>query len=221
MRISLPHLTLAGRVVGTMLLGAVLSVTGLVAYQLWPSARPTTLTLVPAQQMPESLPKKVDFQLLAQPEPVPKLSFVGDDGRAKTLDFHGRPILLNVWATWCVPCRAEMPALDRLQLKLGGPAFQVVALSVDHGGISVVQKFFGELGLKALGIYVDKSGRTTSDLKLVGIPATLLVDRDGREVGRKLGPAAWDSPEAIEEIQRHIGGASGTGTQQARERGEP
>lgn len=175
--------------------------------------------MVPAQQAPEWLPTRVDFQILAQPEPVPELSFVGGDGRSMTLaDFRGRTILLNVWATWCLPRRAEMPTLDRLQLKLGGPAFQVVALSVDRGGISAVQKFFREVGVSALDIYVDESPKTTSDLKLVGIPATFLIDREGREVGRKLGRAAWDTPEAIETIQRHIGG---TGTKQAREQGPP
>ena len=119
-------------------------------------------------------------------------------------DFRGRFVLLNVWATWCLPCRKEMPALDHLQAVLGGPGFEVVALSIDRGGSSVVQKFYQELGIKALGIYLDASDATTSDLKVPGIPTTLLVDREGRETGRKIGPATWDSSEAIETIRGYI-----------------
>ena len=107
------------------------------------------------------------------PQAVPDLSFVDGDGREMSLaDFHGRTILLNIWATWCVPCREEMPALDRLQAKLGGPGFEVVPLSIDRDGLPKVKGFYDELGLEAMGIYLDDTGKAgfvaTADLKRKG-----------------------------------------------------
>lgn len=113
-------------------------------------------------------------------------------------------ILLNIWATWCGPCREEMPTLDSLEAKLGGRDFAVVALSIDQGGISVVKEFYEELGLENLGIYVDDRMRAPAQLGVVGNPGTLLIDRQGREIGRKLGPAEWDSKEVLAEIRRHL-----------------
>lgn len=136
---------------------------------------------------------------------MPELQFIDGDGRGLSLaDFRGRVVLLNVWATWCVPCRQEMPTLDRLQAKLGSPNFQVVALSIDRAGVSVVKQFYQELGLTALVTYVDQSGKAAGSLGTVGIPTTLLVDRDGQEVARKVGPAEWDSPEVIALIRRQL-----------------
>ena len=145
------------------------------------------------------------FSFFDQPRPVPELHFVDGEEHAMSLaDFRGRAILLNIWATWCVPCRKEMPTLDRLQAELGGPDFQVVTLSIDHGGVPVVKQFYKELGLKALGIYVDQSGQAATALRTVGVPTTLLIDREGREVGRKLGPAEWDSPQVIAVIRERL-----------------
>ena len=130
------------------------------------------------------------FSALETPRELPELRFIDGQGREMTLEeFKGKTILLNIWATWCVPCREEMPALDRLQAKLGGPGFEVVPLSIDREGLPVVKAFYEELGLKALGIYVDQSGKANRQLGAVGIPTTLLVDREGRELGRTLGPA--------------------------------
>jgi thiol-disulfide isomerase/thioredoxin len=112
-------------------------------------------------------------------------------------------VLLNVWATWCPPCREEMPTLDRLQSTLGGPAFEVVALSIDEGGLPVVQAFFDQFRIKHLQPYLDTLG-DASGLSAGGIPLTLLIDRDGREIGRKLGPAAWDSPQIVQLIQGRL-----------------
>jgi len=137
--------------------------------------------------------------------PLHFVHFVDGKGRATTLvDFRGRAVLLNLWATWCVPCREEMPTLDRLQARLGGPDFEVVALSIDRKGLSVVAPFYRQLGLKALGIYIDESGEAASDLGSVGIPTTLLIDKAGREIARKLGPAEWDSPQMTALIRRYL-----------------
>lgn len=130
--------------------------------------------------------------------PVPDLAFEDGKGGSRTLgQFRGKTVLLNVWATWCVPCREEMPALDRLQRKLGGPGFEVVALSIDAGGVAAVKQFYEEIGVRSLPIYVDRSMRATAALGTVGLPTTLLINADGQEIGRHIGPAEWDSPEAV------------------------
>jgi thiol-disulfide isomerase/thioredoxin len=127
------------------------------------------------------------------------------EGRSLTLaDFRGRIVLLNLWATWCTPCREEMPTLDRLQARLGGTDFEVVALSIDHDGIAAVRKFYQEIGIKHLRIYNDPTTDATARLGVIGIPATLLIDREGREVGRALGPAEWDAPEVVETVRKHL-----------------
>lgn len=97
-----------------------------------------------------------------------------------------------------------MPALDRLQAKLGGADFEVVALSVDQQGPEAVRKFFEEIGIKQLERYIDPSAQTAFKLAAVGLPVTLLVDRRGREIGRHVGPAKWDAPEIVEDLQRRI-----------------
>jgi thiol-disulfide isomerase/thioredoxin len=131
-----------------------------------------------------------------QPVPVPAFGFIDAGGVPLSLDsFKGRTVLLNIWATWCAPCRKEMPSLDRLQAVMGGPDFQVAALSIDRGGPTSVRAFFGEVGLTRLGIYLDPPSVSTRVLNVAGIPTTLLIDGEGREIGRATGPAEWDSPE--------------------------
>jgi thiol-disulfide isomerase/thioredoxin len=140
-------------------------------------------------------------------KPLPQISIADASGKARSLaEFRGKLVLLNVWATWCAPCREEMPALDRLQAKLGGPRFEVVALSVDQQGAPIARKFFDEVGVKSLVLYVDPSAQAAFKLGTPGLPVTLLLDRDGREIGRRLGPAKWDSPEVIEALRRRIEG---------------
>ena len=160
---------------------------------------------IPAVQTLPPEPSEFPFDLLDPPRPLPELRFVDGEGRPLTLaDFRGKVILLNLWATWCIPCIAEMPTLDRLQAKLGGPDFQVIVLSIDIGGLAVVEKFYRALKLDSLGIYVDKSARARVALGVAGIPTTLLIDRQGREIGRLAGPAEWDSKEAIKAIRRYL-----------------
>ena len=141
--------------------------------------------------------------------PLPELRFVDGAGAPRSLsDFRGRVILLNLWATWCVPCRKEMPALDRLQAALGGQGFEVVALSIDQGGIAAVKRFYEELEVRNLRIYVDQSGDALGKLGSVGIPLTILVDRDGRELWRIVGPREWDAPETVRAITGHMAPAA-------------
>mgnify|MGYP003661775318 FL=1 len=98
-----------------------------------------------------------------------------------------------------------MPTLDRLQAHLGGDRFEVVALSIDRAGVSVVAEFFEEIGIEHLRTFIDDSGKAARDLKVFGLPATLLIGRDGRELGRLVGPAEWDTPEMIALLKTVIG----------------
>ena len=139
------------------------------------------------------------------PVAVPDIRFEGSDGKPRTLaDFRGKVVLLNVWATWCAPCRTEMPTLDRLQAKLGGPDFEVVALSMDRAGPGVVKKFFAEIGVEHLALNIDASAKAMFTLDARGLPMTLLIDRKGEEIGRLIGPAEWDAPDMVGFIRGRI-----------------
>jgi thiol-disulfide isomerase/thioredoxin len=137
--------------------------------------------------------------------PVPDVKFVDAAERSGALTaFKGRLVLLNVWATWCPPCREEMPSLDRLQSKFDPSKFIVLPLSIDRSGIPAVRKFYAELGLHSIGIYVDQAGSALFELGLRGIPATLLIDENGAEIGRKLGPAEWDGVGFVALLRDHL-----------------
>lgn len=149
------------------------------------------------------------FPLHKAPRDVPLVEFVDETGKPfKLSDWEGKIVLLNVWATWCPPCRKEMPTLDRLQAKLGGDHFAVVALSIDRSGVPVVRKFYEKIDIKNLKIYVDPTMKTQRQLKLFGLPGTLLLGPDGKELGRLLGPAEYDTPEMVSQFRDMIRTAS-------------
>jgi len=130
---------------------------------------------------------------------------VDGDGRDLTLaDFEGRVVLLNIWATWCPPCREEMPTLDALQARLGGSDFHVLPLSIDRAGLEPVRRFYRETGIRNLDLYIAENTRAMLALAVVGLPTTILIDRIGRERGRLAGPAEWNSPEAVAQISALI-----------------
>ncbi len=136
---------------------------------------------------------------------VPDLKFQDAEGKPLTLsDFRGKSVLVNIWATWCVPCREEMPALDRLQQKLAGPGFEVLALSIDTGGVKAIRPFFADVGIRSLAIYADPSMEATNKLRVVGVPTTVLVDPKGRERWRKVGPAQWDSDQMVQLLRAQL-----------------
>ncbi len=141
------------------------------------------------------------------PEALPDTAnFIDAAGKERTFkDWRGKVVLLNLWATWCIPCRKEMPGIERLQTALGSDKFEVVAVSIDRTGIEGAKKFLDGIKVSKLGVYADPSVRMTAALKAIGLPATLLIDREGREVGRLTGPAEWDSPEAKALIRAVIG----------------
>jgi thiol-disulfide isomerase/thioredoxin len=110
--------------------------------------------------------------------------------------WKGRVVLLNLWATWCAPCRKEMPDLANLQKQVGGDDFEVVALSIDRKGAEASAAFLKEVGVDNLALYTDVESKSLAALQALGLPATVLIDRKGQEAGRLLGPAKWDGPEA-------------------------
>lgn len=151
-----------------------------------------------------------EFQVADRPVEVPELAFVGAGGERLSLaDFRGRVVLLNLWATWCAPCVEEMPALDRLQAARGGRDFEVIALSLDRGGRDQVAPFLEKLGIRNLGVYLDPPGTAMGTLGPRGLPTSILIDREGREVGRLEGAAEWDSPDASSLIEHYLGGSRG------------
>ncbi|MBL26211.1 MAG: hypothetical protein CMM50_01485 [Rhodospirillaceae bacterium] len=145
-----------------------------------------------------SLKESIDFVPADEPPPVPALTFTDAEGTALSLaDFRGRVVLLNLWATWCAPCIEEMPALDALERELGSPGFAVIALSQDQGGMNAVAPFWEKAGLEHLAIYLDKTMTGGRAIQARGLPTTLLIDPEGRELGRIEGPAKWDQPVVV------------------------
>ena len=137
------------------------------------------------------------FVFRKTPESLPEVKFQDAAGRERALaDWRGKIVLLNLWATWCLPCRKEMPALDRLQREMGSDKFEVLALSVDRTGLAGARKFLDEAKVEKLALYADSTARMANTLRAAGLPATLLLDREGREIGRLLGPAEWDGEDA-------------------------
>jgi len=135
------------------------------------------------------------------PRRLPDLSFHDADGRTRTLaEWHGRVVLLNLWATWCVPCRKEMPALDGLEAKLGSGNFDVVAVNIDTRDPDKPRAWLGQNGITRLAYYADPTAKVFQDLKLggwaIGMPTTLVVDPEGCELARLSGPAEWASDDA-------------------------
>lgn len=148
------------------------------------------------------------------PRPATDITFLDKDGQKRTLaDFRGKTVLLNLWATWCVPCREEMPALDRLQANQGGKDFEVVAVNIDTARLDKRQAFLDSAGVKSLGFFADPTADAFQALKqagkVVGLPTSILVDPQGCELGIMAGPAAWDSPDATKLVSAAVGAKGG------------
>lgn len=142
------------------------------------------------------------FAVVDDPRPVPMMAFNDSDGAGRTIeDWRGQTVLFNLWATWCAPCREEMPALDRLQAELGGEDFEVVAVSIDTRESADPQGFLEEINVEALAFYHDNSADLFQDLRsealAFGMPTTLLIDDENCLLGFLAGPAHWDSPDAL------------------------
>lgn len=139
-----------------------------------------------------------NFTPTASLAPAPEFRFQDSDLKSLGLaDFRGRLVLVNFWATWCSPCIREMPTLLNLQNKLGGKDFHVIALSQDRKGWTVITPFLKKNNLAALPAYHDPGGKASRALGIKGLPTTILFDRAGRELGRLIGIAEWDSTEVL------------------------
>jgi thiol-disulfide isomerase/thioredoxin len=141
---------------------------------------------------------------------LPHLTFKDASGQQTSLArWHGRTVLLNLWATWCVPCRKEMPALDALQAKLGGPDFEVVAVNIDTRNLDKPKSFLQEVGVTHLTYYSDANAKVFQDLKAVGkamgMPTTLLIDPNGCEIASLAGPAEWASDDSLRLVSAALG----------------
>lgn len=171
------------------------------------SAKPTEGGALPAGPgaNPLSQGHMAAFVFKKTPEALPELKFQDSAGAEVTFaKFRGKVVLLNLWATWCLPCRKEMPALDNLQAQLGSDKFEVVALSVDRTGVAGARRFLDETKVQKLALYADPTAKLSSTLRASGLPTTLLIDAEGREIGRLIGPAEWDSADAVRLIKAVI-----------------
>jgi len=155
---------------------------------------------------------EVAVHLHARPRQLANLRFTDASGQPTDLAaFRGRVVLLNIWATWCAPCREELPTLDALQAQLGGQGFAVIALSIDQGGLPVAQPFLERIGVTRLRAYADTFGEATERYSATGVPLVLVIDPQGREIGRRLGRATWDNPATVALMRSLIPG-TGTGS---------
>jgi thiol-disulfide isomerase/thioredoxin len=145
------------------------------------------------------------FKPSAEPKAAPELVFttVGDK-EVRLSDFRGKVVLLNFWATWCAPCKVEMPSLDKLHAALGGDRFAVVAISGDRAGKRAVDPYFDQNNIR-LPRYYDPKNAAGMALGVTGLPTSVLIDKDGRELGRLLGDAEWDSPDALALVKQAMG----------------
>ncbi|MBI4184870.1 MAG: TlpA family protein disulfide reductase [Proteobacteria bacterium] len=152
-----------------------------------------------------------NFEVAVPPRAMPEVGMRDAAGAEVGLGrFRGKVVLLNLWATWCGPCVREMPSLDRLQAALAGERFEVVALSEDLGGADAVRRFYERTGVRHLAIHLDPRGALARAVGARGLPTSLLIDREGREIGRLEGAADWDSPEAVALIRYYLGAPAGS-----------
>ena len=146
------------------------------------------------------------FELAGAPKALPDIAFVDADDKPLVLAaYKGKVVLLNFWATWCAPCVKEMPSLDKLQAEMGKDRFVVIPLSLDGPSKPKVAPFYKDKGLANLGIYFDKGKKAQQALDISVLPTSILIDAQGREIGRLQGDADWDKPEAIALMKAAVG----------------
>jgi thiol-disulfide isomerase/thioredoxin len=197
--------------------GVAVGLAGVYGIGLWlgnraidPACRPTIET---AQRITPFIRGEVAALAPARrPIRVPDLAFLDGAGSQVHLSaWHGRTVLLNLWATWCVPCRQEMPALDDLQGQLGSSEFEVVAINIDTRDAEKPRAWLKEVGIDRLAYFADPSAKVFQDLKQAGkaygMPTTLLIDPAGCEIATLAGPADWASADAVRLVSAALGRA--------------
>jgi thiol-disulfide isomerase/thioredoxin len=176
-----------------------------------PSCRATVNTA--ARLLPLVRGEVAAFAVAEKPRRIAELAFLDGAGAYRTLaDWMGRTVLVNLWATWCVPCRKEMPALDSLEAAMGGPRFEVVAINIDTRDSAKPQAWLSDIGITKLAYYADPTAKVFQDLKAIGLgfglPTTLLVDPLGCEIGSMAGPAEWASEDGVTLVKAALQGAN-------------
>ncbi|MEN2494425.1 MAG: Thiol:disulfide interchange protein TlpA [Hyphomicrobiaceae bacterium hypho_1] len=145
------------------------------------------------------------FEFQKEPRMLPDIRFRNSAGKLISLrGFSNKVILLNIWATWCAPCLREMPHLNELQSRLGSDTFEVVAVSLDAGSPEKPKKLLRKISVDALHFYHDPTAQLSFTLKALGMPTTLLIDNNGREIGRLVGAADWSSTDASRLINAYL-----------------
>src|SRR3984957_9514593 len=198
-------------VIGAVLIGAVIGFAGVYGFgSLKHNASAGDVACAGAVDLSRKLAplahgEVAALTMAAAPLQLPDLAFEDADGKPKKLsDWRGRTVLVNLWATWCVPCRKEMPALEGLETKLGGPDFAVVAINIDTRDPDKAKNFLKDANLTRLGHYNDQKAKVFQDLKgigrALGMPTSVLIDGQGCEIGTIAGPAEWDSDDAVKLI---------------------
>ena len=195
--------------------GVVVGLAGVYGISLWLGNAPIDAACRPTVETARRIAPFARGEVAAmaaatRPIRVPDLVFQDGSGKVLRLsDWNGRTVLFNLWATWCVPCRKEMPALDELQAKLGGPDFEVVAVNIDTRDTEKPRVWLKEVGIERLAYYADPAAKVFQELKQVGkawgMPTTLLIDPAGCEIGTLAGPAEWASEDAIKLVSAALG----------------
>jgi thiol-disulfide isomerase/thioredoxin len=179
-------------------LGALLWLAVIIIALVGLASAPGPVTAVAA----DAGPKPPKFIMQEPPIPAPATAFKDMADANKTLaDFKGKVLIVNFWATWCAPCVKEMPMLEALQAKLGGPAFQVLAVSQDREGAKVAKPFIEVQKWNKAAFFTESPGHFARDGNLRGLPTSLLIDKQGREVARVEGEANWLAPEVEKRLK--------------------
>jgi thiol-disulfide isomerase/thioredoxin len=202
-------------VIGAVLIGAVIGFAGVYGFgSLKHNASAGDVACAGAVDLSRKLAPLAHGEVAAltmatAPLKLPDLAFEDGDGKPRRLsDWRGRTVLVNLWATWCVPCRKEMPALEELQTKLGGPKFEVVAINIDTRDPEKPKNFLKDAHLTRIGNFSDQKAKVFQDLKAIGralgMPTSVLVDGQGCEIGTIAGPAEWASDDAVKLISAAV-----------------
>ena len=180
---------------------------GLLYTALVLGANPAAADVAQAEALREGTMKKLIF---SDAQPVSDVTFTDPDGGTFQLsDFKGKHVLVNFWATWCAPCRKEMPMLSELQTEYGGDAFEVVTIATGRNELAAIRRFFDEVGVDNLPLYLDPRSALGRDMGVLGLPITLILDPEGQEIARMRGDAEWNSPSAKAIIETLIGDPAG------------
>jgi thiol-disulfide isomerase/thioredoxin len=192
---------------GAVLLAAVIWL----AVQYWGASTPPWADGAGDAAVPPISGTVANFTPTTPGRPAPIEPFYDADGHELSLQgFGGKVVLLNLWATWCAPCLKELPSLDRLQAQLGGDRFQVIAVSVDRRGVEAVRPYFEKLKIAHLATYVESKDRLAQALGLQVLPSTIIISPHGLMIGKLVGAAEWDAPEALALLRHYIDQAAAT-----------